>query len=240
MKKVSRKLGPKFRKIRKEKGFSLKKASSEIISSPTLSRWERGKQDISISAYYDLLKRMHISPADLEDTQNNTSKLIDKILLLYAEDKVKDLGSLSKTLVADYSLSKTNDADDLLVVITACNFFLDLSGIDLTSKKVRTKLILEVSKIEHWYKQDINLFTNSQLLLDSQKIYELGKSLASKAYELNVMPPLYSRPLLNAVFVLMRKRQPQYAEKLFITINKLTFSPYDELDYIGKSFLEYY
>lgn len=237
MEKISRNLGPKFRKIRKEKGFTLEKASSGIISSPTLSRWETGKQDIRFAVCYKLLKRLGISIDALGISQNNTPKMIDKITLLYINNNTDDLAKLSKKLLANYSDNK--NVDNLLVAATACNFYLDLSGIDLTDGTFKAKLILEISKIDDEYRSDtdIDLFTNSQLLLKPQKIYDFAQILISRAFTLSVVPQLYSRPILNAVWALIQKKSPQYARKLLKDINRLNLSPFDDLEYHRKKFL---
>lgn len=225
MKKISRILGPKFRKIRKEKHITLDDIVKEgvSISRATLARWEVGKQDIKTDAYRELLKRVHLSSTDM--LPNGFEDFANKIGNLYRNDKNNELKILSQKLLLEYK--SKNNFENLLRTTTACNFYMDLTDEDLTDINFKDNLEFQIDNIvelELWNEPDVLLFTNSQLFLKPQKIYEASRSLNSVICVKEVVSNLYSRPLLNSIIVLIKKKDLSHAKQILHLVAKLKIS----------------
>ncbi|MBD5429939.1 Rgg/GadR/MutR family transcriptional regulator [Lactobacillus sp.] len=220
MEKISRNLGPKFRKIRKSKKLTMKQISGEIISKSSLSRWERGEQDISLATFYKLLDEIHVFSE--EASSKELIQFISKVSDLYRKDEIKQLKNISQALLKQYA--KDRSYETLIKVTTVCDLYMDLSDEDLTDTKFKHILTLQVCRIKTWYKQDLFLFANSQFFLESPVIYKKAYSLIEAVYNMTVVPDLESRALLNAVFVLLKKKDLTHAETLLNSIKELNFS----------------
>lgn len=220
MNKASKNLGPKFRKIRKSKKLTLEYVSKGIISKSSLSRWERGEQDISLTDFYKLLEKIHILSEEI--AYNSLTKFVSNVSDLYRKDKIKQLKSISQDLLRQYS--KDNSYETLLKVVTVCDLYTDLSNEDLTDENFKDILVLQVCNIKAWYKQDLILFANSQLFLEPSIIYKTAYSLVEAVYNMEIVPDLQARALLNAVFILLKKKNLIHAETLLNSIKELNFS----------------
>lgn len=225
MKNISRILGPKFRKIRKEKHLTLDDVVKEgvSISRATLARWEVGKQDITTDAYRELLKRVHLSSTDM--IPNGFEDFANKIGNLYRNDENNKLKTLSQKLLLEYK--SKNNFENLLRTTTACNFYMDLTDEDLTDINFKDNLEFQIDNIvelELWNEPDVLLFTNSQLFLKPQKIYEASRSLNSFICVKEVVSNLYSRPLLNSIIVLIKKKDLSHAKQILHLVAKLKIS----------------
>ncbi|WP_251716519.1 hypothetical protein [Lactobacillus agrestimuris] len=82
------------------------------------------------------------------------------------------------------------------------------------------------------------LFANVQLLLDPTAVYKLSRSLLSEMYENNIVSLNESIAILNAVFVLIKKKEVTKAEKLLSIIKKMNFDDNDLLVKIRIQFVE--
>jgi len=61
--KIDKIVGPKFKEIRKEANISLKELAQKVgvVSTSTLSRWERGEEWLPVEIFEKLLTSMNIS-----------------------------------------------------------------------------------------------------------------------------------------------------------------------------------
>ena len=120
----------------------------------------------------------------------------------------------------------------------ANNYYLDLSGNDLTNRDYKLSLLNQIAKINNWLDKEVILFANVQLLLDPTAVYKLSRSLLSKMYENNIVSLNESIAILNAVFVLIKKKEVTKAEKLLSIIKKINFDDNDLLVKIRIQFVE--
>lgn len=218
-------LGSRFRKIRKARKLTLEQASAGILSPSTLSRWERGKHEISVSVYSQLVDKLHISPRELNSAKINRRDVITQISIYYVKNETDQLKQLGQELLTQYR--KTKDFDDLLMAGTACNSYFDLSEEDITDEAFKRDVTIQVKRIKDWHEDNLTLFANLQYMLEPQLIYKTARNLLSKAYEYEIVPTAYARGLSNAIFSLIKLKEPKYAAKLFSTVKILNFSPYD-------------
>ncbi|EEJ71672.1 hypothetical protein HMPREF0548_1470 [Lactobacillus ultunensis DSM 16047] len=127
------------------------------------------------------------------------------------------------------NISHNNIMDEVAFIqaCIACNGLLDLTGIDLTSKRDKFRLNSYFNKVlsenECWHYEDIYLFGNTQSILDARRIYELayslnyyaqGHSTSNKEWTTSVL-----NTLINALFVLIKK-DIDLAQKLDSLLSK--------------------
>lgn len=235
MDRISKNIGPEFRKVRLEKHLTIDKVCEGIASTATLSRWERGKQNISAKTYYAFLKRVHVLDKELEKDDYDLNKTMTQLNILYMECKDKELHDLSKKLLINYF--DTKQFDNLLLAATATNLYYDRTGNDITDFKFKANLSLQIGNITVWHDKDLMLFGNSQLLLDSKVIYRTAKILASTSYENKYVLNDNLLTLLNAEYSLIKKKDIVHAQKLLRTIERLNFSPYHHTTMYKNKFI---
>lgn len=56
--------GKIFKKVRIERGYSIKEVADSIVSNSTISQFENGKSTTSIEKFFHALANMNISPED--------------------------------------------------------------------------------------------------------------------------------------------------------------------------------
>lgn len=119
----------------------------------------------------------------------------------------------------------------------ALNFYFDLSGQDLSDDEYKKALAEQFVGIKHWFKKEIILFANIQLLLNSEEVYKLSRSLISEVHNQDLVSVVTSNTLLNAVFVLVKDKQPDKAKVILNTTSKLNYSKNDLLTNVRIKFM---
>lgn len=114
---------------------------------------------------------------------------------------------------------------------------MDLTGIDLSTAQYKADLKERVKNIQYWFKKEIVLFGNVQLLLDVDTLYSLARSLASETFEQELISMDVSITLTNAIFALIKKKAPAKAKKLLNVISRLNFSSNDLLVKVRLRFM---
>lgn len=232
---ISRELGPEFRKIRRAKRITLTEISKGISSEPSLSKWERGLQNISANVYCELLRRLHIIPSEIEVNKSQIKPFMIKVSELYINNKDIELRNLGLELLSKYS--KKHTFMNLLKAATACNFYLDSTGEDITDELFKIQVRLQLFNPEGWYHEQIVLFTNTQLLLDSKSVYELARSLASHVHETARISDDDSFALVNSVLTLIKQKKVSAAKKMLRILKSIKLISYN---YIVKYRIGFY
>ena len=142
--KIDKIVGPKFKEIRKEAQVSLNELAQKvgIVSPSTLSRWERGEEGLPVEIFEKLLTSMNISYDEIVASEVDIKEIIAQVELAYQTNDIKELKRISLDLLAKYD--QTGDGllktEYLLKSAIAANYYLDLSGDDLTNTEYKTKL----------------------------------------------------------------------------------------------------
>lgn len=79
--------------------------------------------------------------------------------------------------------------------------------------------------ISYLFEKEIILFGDVQLLLDTTTVYRLARELASKMYGRDLVTMSVSITLLNAVFVLIKRKATDEARKVLNATCQLNFQP---------------
>lgn len=142
--KIDKIVGPKFKEIRKEAQVSLNELAQKVgvVSPSTLSRWERGEEGLPVEIFEKLLTSMNISYDEIVASEVDIKEIIAQVELAYQTNDIKELKRISLDLLAKYD--QTGDGllktEYLLKYAIAANYYLDLSGYDLTNTEYKTKL----------------------------------------------------------------------------------------------------
>lgn len=209
-------LGNKYRLIRKGKNINLQVAADRITSVSHLSEWENGKASMDADMLLRLLNRINIELYDFFD-QNGVAEIhfyTDDIVQLYANSDINGLKSLIDILRFNYKSYPANKTFFYKMTIAA-NFYMDLTGENILSDLESKKLQLKFSCIKDWYVQDVVLFSNTQLLVNPQQVYDRTQCIMDyflmKNGSLNSM---VINTTFNAIFVLLKNKKIELAVKL--------------------------
>ncbi|GAA3634489.1 Rgg/GadR/MutR family transcriptional regulator [Lactobacillus hamsteri] len=236
----SNKFNIQFKKIRRSKGISIEKATNGITSKSHLSSWENGKTTMDLDIFIKLLNRINVQPSDFFKEYESYELRIytDDVVKMYANNDVIELRELIKILKSNYQLNPQNKTIFFRLAIAA-NFYLDLSGYNLFSEKDTSLLWLHFSEIEKWYIEDIILFGNTQLLLNSVQVYQAARSLISHSVECNqINNTMVLNTVINVVFVLLKKKKVKLATKILEIISKQNITDDHAFELIRMQFMQ--
>ncbi|EEJ71292.1 helix-turn-helix domain-containing protein [Lactobacillus ultunensis] len=240
--KITKTIGPKFKEIRKEAHISLKELAKKvgIVSPSTLSRWERGEEGLPVEIFEKLLTTMNISYNEIIANEVEVKQVMMKIELLYQKNDIDGLKNYATQLLNEYYQEKENylRLELLIKSAIAVNFYIDLTGIDITNKKYKMSLTKQFENINYWFKKEIILFGDVQLLLDNSTVYELSRSLISKMYDKSLVEVVVSISLLNAVFVLIKRKTPDKAKIILNATVHLNFPKNDVVTKVRIKFMK--
>lgn len=215
-------LGSKYKQIRQSKDINIYDASKGIISKSQLSRWENDQVSIKIDVLLKLLRRVNVQLDEFlgKEKLSPFAISLDEITSLYAQDDIEGLKELANYFYHNY-LQEPTDKQNLYTAAMAANFYMDLTGINLLDAKACTLIWLRLVKVEHWYREDIVFFGNTQLLLTAEQIYELARSLLSDSFENDEAPErLVLLGISNAAFILLKKKHPDLADRILKIIKR--------------------
>ncbi len=115
---------------------------------------------------------------------------------------------------------------------------MDLTETDLTDKEFKAELTQCFKNINYLFEKETILFGDVQLLLDTTTVYRLARELASKMYGRDLVTMSVSITLLNAVFVLIKRKATDEARKVLNATCQLNFSTNDLLTATRIKFLK--
>lgn len=234
--------GQKFRQFRKEQKITLCVAAKDITSKSRLARWEKGEGSMPFSLVIKLLKRIHIQPEELIKEGINLSlrKALLPISVAYAKNDIPFLKKKAYEYVKEYH--QHFNYDNLIKAAVTCHLYKDLSNNDIFSEQDRKKLTNVLFKVQDWHYQDVFSFGNTQLLLKDHDIYRLTMSLFTYLkYQDSVAKDVFVssvNTILNAIFALLKKKDPAEAEKLIKKFSELQLSDFYPLEKIRYKFME--
>lgn len=110
-----------------------------VVSTSTLSRWERGEEGLPVEIFEKLLTSMNISYNEIITSEVDIKQVIAKIEFAYEENDINELKKLSLCLLDKYQQSRDefSKVEYLLKSAMAMNYYLDLSGKDLSDIKYK-------------------------------------------------------------------------------------------------------
>lgn len=185
------KLGKRFRELRTKQGFSLVETSKDIISEPTLSRWETGKGPMDIDQIPALLKRINCTINDLflfDDDQ-----IEKQIVKLYDNKDKAGLYELTQNLLVVFQ-ERINNYDCLFDVVMACNYYQKLTNENLLTNLVIKKLSRRISDVKIWTENIVALIEFALPLISNDSLFEIAVNIR------NTFPNMKNNSKTNIIY----------------------------------------
>ncbi|WP_260268099.1 helix-turn-helix domain-containing protein, partial [Lactobacillus delbrueckii] len=124
--------GQYFKRLRNYKKMTLGEAAKDITSSPALSRWENGVDDIRLKKFLALLDRVDITPREFfaytEVQENLDNSYYDELQLLVQQKDQQKLYQIFLRQIS--SFHQTKDPDILGKAVAAANSYFTLTKIN--------------------------------------------------------------------------------------------------------------
>lgn len=234
--------GPKFRELRKLNNINIIDASKGITSKSSLDRWEKGNDNLSFSKIIELLQRIHIQPTEFlgSDIPSMLSALYQQSMIAYYNNDIDTLKKIAQKYLKLYQDFPTKKIYFFQASV-ACNFYDDLTNINLLPSKMRIQLNDYFSNLESWSYENILYFSCVQLLINPQLVFRKSNSLItfSKNNHLNRQDwhQIVLEAILNAIFVLLKMKQPQKSKELIDNLHTMKFNDNFILEKIRINFM---
>ncbi|GMA68937.1 MutR family transcriptional regulator [Leuconostoc litchii] len=192
-----------FYRLRKNKKITLTALSDQNASASFIGKFEKGQSNMSVSRFFKLLEKMHVSQAEFEFLllENNENYLSKRIKLI-------DNQAITKKLIQDFyktvkkdQTEKNGDNTPEFLLILANGLLLLLNQevkewpsneLYVLAKPVQDYLL----GVETWGIYELQIFTLTSFMLPADILYLLTK-LAIKRVQ------LYEHSLLNIQTQLM-------------------------------------
>lgn len=234
--------GPKFRELRKQNNINIITAAKGITSKSSLARWERGNDNLSFSKVIDLLYRIHIQPDEFLglNTPSQLANLYKQSMIAYYYSDISTLKNLAQRYLELYKDSPKGKGYVFQASI-ACNFYQDLTNKNIFPSSLQVKLNEYYSNLENWTYENILYFSCTQLLIKPQLLFRLSKSLINFSIEnhINIQNwhSLLLEAILNAIFALLKMKQPDKAQELVDGFYTMKFNENFILEQIRINFM---
>lgn len=205
--------GSKFRQLRKQQHITLAQAAAGITSRQSLGNWETGKGELDFAKVLLLLKKINVQPIDFLESSINSylKQTTSQISVAYVNNQIDRLLHYANKYL-EISHRNLTDRISFLRAAVACNYYMDLTGKDITSTSHKLRIISHFKRIldgeEIWNFEDIYFFGNTQNLMSPKNIYSLAYSLNYYRQKHNInnrewINAVYNT-LINAEFILIK------------------------------------
>ncbi|SFH63164.1 helix-turn-helix domain-containing protein [Pisciglobus halotolerans] len=203
---MKRNYGKVLRKLREEKGYSLRQVSKGILSASFLSKFERGESDISLSHFLRIIDRLNITLDEFSFAANGyqlseLDQLRADITFAYQRNNQARLKNIQRK---EYEKWETYELDTYLCnAIMAEAFLLNLQKKEIDKKK-RQFVIQYLFNIEIWGNYELMLYANVLSVLPTDTVIALSKEVVKKTSVYSFIPADFVQTvqlLLNTVIV---------------------------------------
>lgn len=238
---MEKKYGQVLRRLREEKGYSLRQVSNGILSTSFLSKFERGESDISLTHFVKIVERMNISLDEFifsanEYKPSELDNLISEIATAYQRNNITKLKNITKR---EYDRYEEFGFDAYL-----CNSIMaEANMLNLEKKRIDKKksefLATYLFKIELWGNYELVVYANSLTIFSPETVIALSKEVVKKtsmfklvhknfiqtlAILLNTIIVCLEQGLLNdALYFILTMENMNMAENLFYERTLLIF-----------------
>lgn len=217
--------GEMFRILRKERGFTLKTMSENIVSYSYLSKFEKGESDITLTNLNQMLSRMNIGLDEFIGFQDeftlNYSPLLKKVGIAYSQNKKDLLVKYYNEEILEYEHSQ-NKFNKLNAIMIAA-LLQDIKPDFKISQNDINFYIDYIFKCTYWSMYEIILFGNALRLFNHETILLLLGEIKNKIKNTDMLKrnaiDLIS-VLMNASLVLLRRGYIEETKEISEFMNK--------------------
>lgn len=228
-------IGESFRKLRKERGFTLKTMSEGIVSFSYLSKFEKGKSQITLINFIPLAQRLNVTIDEILYFSNiemtNYVNFFKKISFAYSNN---DITTLKQYLEIQENLYKKTNIDyhkynSIMIAVIINN--LDKS---FSISESESKLLVDyVVKCSFWTTYEVSLFGNVLPLFSEELLTILLEEVKKRIVNYKVMNRNY-RDLIgilqNACIIFLRNKKVEQA----ISLSDFLETAIEKNHYFGK------
>lgn len=212
--------GQYFKRLRNYKKMTLGEAAKDITSSPALSRWENGVDDIRLKKFLALLDRVDITPREFfaytEVQGNLDNSYYDELQLLVQQKDGQRLHQIFLRQIS--SFHQTKDPDILGKAVAAANSYFSLTKINcLTDAELKSfkDLLLDSEYLDF---KSLRFLENSVYLIDCDLLISYNSKVIHQLSHLEQVDyELYLNAwtaLTNIVFSLIQQKQNSVASHI--------------------------
>lgn len=212
--------GQYFKRLRNYKKMTLGEAAKDITSSPALSRWENGVDDIRLKKFLALLDRVDITPREffayMEVQGNLDNSYYDELQLLVQQKDGQRLHQIFLRQIS--SFHQTKDPDILGKAVAAANSYFSLTKINcLTDADLKSfkDLLLDSEYLDF---KSLRFLENSVYLIDCDLLISYNSKVIHQLSHLEQVDyELYLNAwtaLTNIVFSLIQQKQNSVASHI--------------------------
>ncbi|MFL2099478.1 helix-turn-helix domain-containing protein [Desemzia sp. FAM 23991] len=233
--------GQVLRRMREEKGYSLRQVSNGILSTSFLSKFERGESNISLSHFVNVIERMNISLDEFifsanEYKPNELDSLMSEIASAYQRNNTSKLKMITNK---EYQKWEEYGLDAYLCnSIMAEAKMLNLQRKEIDKKK-REYLANYLFNVELWGNYELVIYANALTVFPPETVIALSKEVVKKTsmYKLvnknfvqtlgilinTTIVCLESNLLNDALYFILTLENMHMAENLFYERTLLVF-----------------
>lgn len=212
-------LGPLFRILRKEREFTLKSLSEGVISFSHLSKFEKGKTQISLQIFIQLLQRMNLTVDEVlyfnQTKTNQYRAFFQKIADAHIQ---QDLERLKKYLKIEKNLYQEKNIKFHKYNATMIGAVIkDIDSNFFISEDEIHELVDYILGCSFWTTYEISLFGNALSLFSEELLLILLKEIKKRIYDYKIMRKNLRdliRLLQNGALIFLRKGKLDYAIKI--------------------------
>ncbi|RNA66909.1 helix-turn-helix domain-containing protein [Alteribacter keqinensis] len=166
--------GQTLRKIRKQKGLSMKELAGDSLSVSFLSKFERGESDISLTLIDQLLSRLHVSYDEFlyihHDYSNRTiDSFFHRVNQAYMEQNIGKLEQLAEV---------EENQNHLILLELYGNILKNESSDDLQLNP--DSLFDYLFSVEVWGYYELKLYKSTMLLMNPDMVLNLSHTAFKK------------------------------------------------------------
>lgn len=222
-------LGALFRLVRKERGFTLKSLSEGIVSFSYLSKFEKGKTQISMNNLIALLQRMNLTVDEFlyfnQIKMNDYQEFFQKISMAHSQ---LNLENLKEYLILEQKLYQESDIDfHKYNAIMIAAVIKNIDGDFFISKENIQELVDYILACSFWTTYEIALLGNSLSLFSEDLLVILLEEVKKKILDYQVMRKNIRdliRLMQNAAILFLRDGKTQPAENILEFLRKTIYS----------------
>ena len=210
-------VGESFRLLRKERGYTLKTMSEGIVSFSYLSKFEKGKSDITLSTFVRLLRKLNMSVDEFLFFDNQVltdyNKVFKKMSIAYSKKDKSGLVSLYEKEMALYH--ETNNTYHRCNAIVISAIISDIDTNYTITKANQNFLIDYLIGCSYWTHYEVSLFGNAMTIFPDKSLMILLKEIENRAHKQKVtrrnMRDIIAL-LENACVILLRRNKLEEAK----------------------------
>ena len=240
-----KKYGETVRRVREQKGYTMKQLAEGILSVSFLSKFERGESDISLSHITRLLEKLSLTFEEFfylhEDVGfDRLDYFFDKVDEAYVNRDLVLLTELKEIALEKWEIHGLETFRHNLIMINVYDSIIRSEKIDFREDSL-SFLYSYLFDVEIWGYYELKLYNSTMFLMPPEMVITLSKNAFEKSFRFRKLKKIHKTIiaiLINTLTYMMGGAVP-YTEqyKVFLGYLESLDIPEDEL-YIRNSLLQ--